>query len=170
MQYVAKITALGSSSMPSCSDQIQSNPEKNKACVALRRVVRLQGQNAVRSAINRRIWDLLNDAREVQSAYSVYSLQMNSWYHIEALVANCTYSSWSHSTKYRIPINHIRRCRSMVTVGKCRVQVIFVDPFTAATLYRVARLYRVIAGYINGQRYSFCVTSMYIKASAFSIL
>lgn len=85
-------------------------------------------------------------------------------------MANCTYSSWSHSTEYRIPINHIRRCRSMVTVGKCRVQVIFIDPFTAATLCRVARLYRVIAGYINGQSYSFCVTSMYIKASAFLIL
>ena len=58
----------------------------------------------------------------------------------------------------------------MVIVGKCRVQVIFVGLFTAATLYRVARLYRVIVGYINGQRYSFCVTSMYIKASAFSIV
>lgn len=31
MQYVAKITALGSSSMPSCSDQIQSNPEKKQS-------------------------------------------------------------------------------------------------------------------------------------------
>ena len=28
MQYVAKITVLRSSSMPSCSDQTQSNPEK----------------------------------------------------------------------------------------------------------------------------------------------